>query len=159
GGGLSVHGRAGDAAAVRGAAQRVTARPALLRGDRCPQLSGRALLQLHGNEPPRRRAVDAAARLRADVRGAPRRALHGRADPPRAGRGRRAHSQRALRHALGAHAMTTDPATASATSRRTTLLGVAFSLGAAVAYGSSQVLTRQSVGQLAPPLVGSFIAL
>lgn len=54
--------------------------------------------------------------------------------------------------------MTTDAATAAA-SRRATLLGVAFSLGAAIAYGSSQVLTRQSVGQLAPPLVGSFIAL
>jgi drug/metabolite transporter (DMT)-like permease len=42
---------------------------------------------------------------------------------------------------------------------RSTLVGVAFSLGAAVAYGTSQVLTRQGVGQLAPPLVGSFIAL
>lgn len=39
------------------------------------------------------------------------------------------------------------------------LTGVAFSLGAAVAYGTSQVLTRQLVGGLASPLVGSFIAL
>ncbi len=42
---------------------------------------------------------------------------------------------------------------------RTMLTGVAFSLGAAVAYGTSQVLTRQTVSHLAPPLVGSFIAL
>lgn len=45
------------------------------------------------------------------------------------------------------------------TSARTTLAGVAFALGAAVAYGTSQVLTRQTVSHLAPPLVGAFIAL
>lgn len=44
-------------------------------------------------------------------------------------------------------------------SGRSMLAGVAFSLGAAVAYGASQVLTRQLVGGLASPLVGAFIAL
>ncbi|MGE0227870.1 MAG: EamA family transporter [Dehalococcoidia bacterium] len=43
--------------------------------------------------------------------------------------------------------------------RRTTMIGVALAFGAAVSYGSSQVLTRQGVSDLAPPLVGSFIAL
>lgn len=43
--------------------------------------------------------------------------------------------------------------------RRTTLIGVAMAFGAAISYGSSQVLTRQGVSDLAPPLVGSFIAL
>jgi drug/metabolite transporter, DME family len=40
-----------------------------------------------------------------------------------------------------------------------TVLGVLFGFGAAIAYGSSQVLTRHSVSDLAPPLVGSMIAL
>jgi drug/metabolite transporter (DMT)-like permease len=39
------------------------------------------------------------------------------------------------------------------------LTGVAFALIAALSYGSSQVLTRQGVSSLAPPLVGTFIAL
>lgn len=43
--------------------------------------------------------------------------------------------------------------------RRATLIGVALAFGAAASYGSSQVLTRQGVSDLAPPLVGSFIAL
>jgi drug/metabolite transporter, DME family len=46
-----------------------------------------------------------------------------------------------------------------AASRRTVLLGVLFALIAALSYGSSQVLTRQGVSTLAPPLVGTFIAL
>jgi DME family drug/metabolite transporter len=49
--------------------------------------------------------------------------------------------------------------TTEASSRRTTLTGVAFALAAALSYGSSQVITRQSLGGLAPPLVGSVIAL
>ena len=48
---------------------------------------------------------------------------------------------------------------AEATSRRSTLTGVAFALAAAISYGSAQVITRQSLGDLAPPLVGSVIAL
>jgi drug/metabolite transporter (DMT)-like permease len=42
---------------------------------------------------------------------------------------------------------------------RTAVLGVLFGFGAAIAYGSSQVLTRHSVSDLAPPLVGSMFAL
>ena len=53
-----------------------------------------------------------------------------------------------------------DAATATEhASRRTTLTGVAFALGAALAYGSSQVITRQGLAELAQPLVGSLIAL
>lgn len=51
------------------------------------------------------------------------------------------------------------PETSPPLTGRAMLAGVGFSLGAAVAYGSSQVLTRQLVGDLASPLVGSFIAL
>ncbi len=54
--------------------------------------------------------------------------------------------------------MSRDAASAPSTSG-SVLAGVAFSLGAAVAYGTSQVLTRQLVGGLASPLVGSFLAL
>jgi drug/metabolite transporter, DME family len=43
--------------------------------------------------------------------------------------------------------------------RRRVIAGVTFAFSAAIAYGSSQVLTRHSVSDLAPPLVGSFIAL
>lgn len=43
--------------------------------------------------------------------------------------------------------------------RSATLLGVGIAFAAAASYGSSQVLTRQGVSDLAPPLVGSFIAL
>ncbi len=43
--------------------------------------------------------------------------------------------------------------------RRQTLIGIAFGLGAALAYGSSQVLTRHTVSALAPPLVGAALAL
>lgn len=46
-----------------------------------------------------------------------------------------------------------------ATAARTRLIGILFALGAAVAYGASQVLTRRSVHDLAPPLVGTLIAL
>jgi drug/metabolite transporter (DMT)-like permease len=42
---------------------------------------------------------------------------------------------------------------------RRTLAGVAFALAAAVAYGTSQVLARRGVAELAPPLVGAFLAL
>ncbi len=42
---------------------------------------------------------------------------------------------------------------------RRTLAGIAFGLTAAVAYGTAQVLARHSVSDLAPPLVGTFIAL
>ena len=49
--------------------------------------------------------------------------------------------------------------TAAPTSRGATLTGVAFAMIAAVSYGSSQVLTRHAVTDLAPPLVGSFMAL
>ena len=45
------------------------------------------------------------------------------------------------------------------TPRRTLITGAAFALCAAMAYGSSQVLTREGIGSLAPPLVGSLIAL
>jgi len=37
--------------------------------------------------------------------------------------------------------------------------GVLFALAAATAYGTSQVITRQSVGDLATPLVGTLIAI
>ena len=43
-------------------------------------------------------------------------------------------------------------------SRRATL-GVAFAFAAALSYGCSQVLIRHSVSDLAPPLVGSMVAL
>ena len=55
--------------------------------------------------------------------------------------------------------MSTNGSAPAVPAKRTTLAGVAFSLGAAVAYGTSQVLMRQSVSDLAPPLAGSFIAL
>ena len=44
-------------------------------------------------------------------------------------------------------------------SYRTLVTGVAFALGAAASYGSAQVLTRQGIGNLAPPLVGTLISL
>lgn len=59
----------------------------------------------------------------------------------------------------------TTPVAASATpvapadARRVSLEGVAFAMIAALSYGSSQVLARHAVTDLAPPLVGSFIAL
>lgn len=43
--------------------------------------------------------------------------------------------------------------------RRTLLLGLLFGFGAAMSYGTSQVLTRYSVSGAAPPLVGAFVAL
>ncbi len=49
--------------------------------------------------------------------------------------------------------------TGAGTSRRATLTGVAFAMIAALSYGSSQVIARHAVTDLAPPLVGSFIAL
>ena len=54
---------------------------------------------------------------------------------------------------------TTTSTEAPTTTRRTTLIGVGLAFAAAASYGSSQVLTRQGVSDLAPPLVGSFIAL
>lgn len=51
------------------------------------------------------------------------------------------------------------PSSVVASSRRATLAGVGFALIAALSYGGSQVLTRQAVSNLAPPLVGTFIAL
>ncbi len=51
------------------------------------------------------------------------------------------------------------PSAAAPSSRRTLLAGVGFALVAALSYGGSQVLTRQAVSNLAPPLVGTFIAL
>lgn len=44
-------------------------------------------------------------------------------------------------------------------SRRQTLEGVAFAMIAALSYGSSQVIARHAVTDLAPPLVGTFLAL
>jgi drug/metabolite transporter (DMT)-like permease len=52
-----------------------------------------------------------------------------------------------------------DAAQPELSDRKRMIAGVAFAFGAAIAYGSSQVLTRHSVSDLAPPLVGSFIAL
>ena len=43
--------------------------------------------------------------------------------------------------------------------RRTVLVGVAFAMVAALSYGASQVLARHAVSDLAPPLVGTFLAL
>jgi drug/metabolite transporter (DMT)-like permease len=43
--------------------------------------------------------------------------------------------------------------------RRRELMGYGFALGAAFAYGAAQVLTRHSVRDLAPPLLGTTIAL
>ena len=51
------------------------------------------------------------------------------------------------------------PTPAEHTPRRTLVTGVAFALGAAMAYGSSQVITRQIIGDLAPPLTGTLISL
>jgi DME family drug/metabolite transporter len=48
---------------------------------------------------------------------------------------------------------------ANARSSRSLALGVLFGFGAALSYGGSQVLTRHSVSELAPPLLGSAIAL
>lgn len=55
--------------------------------------------------------------------------------------------------------MTPLPGTTERSATRTTLVGLAFGFSAALAYGSSQVLARHGVSDLAPPLVGSFIAL
>ena len=55
--------------------------------------------------------------------------------------------------------MTQTASAIAPTARRTLITGVAFALGAAMAYGSSQVLTRQIIGNLAPPLVGTLISL
>ena len=49
------------------------------------------------------------------------------------------------------------PSGASKTSL--SISGILFALAAASAYGTSQVITRQSVGGLATPLVGTLIAL
>ena len=44
-------------------------------------------------------------------------------------------------------------------SRRRLVTGAAFAFSAAVSYGVAQVLTRHGVSDLAPPLVGSAVAL
>lgn len=49
--------------------------------------------------------------------------------------------------------------TAEQRASRRALLGVIFAFAAALSYGCSQVLIRHSVQDLAPPLVGSMIAL
>jgi drug/metabolite transporter (DMT)-like permease len=54
---------------------------------------------------------------------------------------------------------TTTATTPRTTARSRTMMGIAFGFTAAVAYGSSQVLARQGVSDLAPPLVGSLLAL
>ena len=46
-----------------------------------------------------------------------------------------------------------------ASSRATLIAGVLFAVAAASAYGSAQVITRQVIGDLAPPLTGTAIAL
>jgi drug/metabolite transporter (DMT)-like permease len=51
------------------------------------------------------------------------------------------------------------PTATAPDSRRATLTGIAFALVAALSYGSSQVIARYAVTDLAPPLLGSSIAL
>ncbi len=53
----------------------------------------------------------------------------------------------------------TQTAAATPTPRGTQFTGIAFAFSAALAYGSSQVLTRYAIGELGSPLVGSLIAL
>lgn len=55
--------------------------------------------------------------------------------------------------------MTATTVPASTQTRNRIVLGVAFGFIAAISYGSSQVLTREGVSDLAPPLVGSLLAL
>ena len=43
--------------------------------------------------------------------------------------------------------------------RRDLIIGTAFSIGAALAWGASAVLTRQSLGGVTPPLTGAAVAL
>lgn len=43
--------------------------------------------------------------------------------------------------------------------RKQFITGLIFGFAAAMSYGTSQVLTRQGVSALAPPLVGAFVAL
>ena len=43
--------------------------------------------------------------------------------------------------------------------RRDAIIGRAFGIGAALAYGTSAVLVRQGVARLAPPLVGAAVSL
>lgn len=52
-----------------------------------------------------------------------------------------------------------DAQTAAGSARRDLIIGLLFGFGAAMSYGTSQVLTRHSVSNLAPPLVGAFVAL
>jgi drug/metabolite transporter (DMT)-like permease len=55
--------------------------------------------------------------------------------------------------------MTTPATMIRARAGNQTVAGVGYGLTAAVAYGSAQVLARQGVSDLAPPLVGSLLAL
>ena len=48
---------------------------------------------------------------------------------------------------------------AGASAPRAALVGTTYAFAAALAYGASQVLTRQGVSELAPPLIGAFIAM
>lgn len=59
---------------------------------------------------------------------------------------------------MSAHPRGTAAVEANA-ARRNLLVGLLFGFSAAMSYGTSQVLTRQGVSNLAPPLVGAFIAL
>ena len=43
--------------------------------------------------------------------------------------------------------------------KRNTFIGIAFGIVAALAYGLSSVLIKQSLADLAPPLVGAAVAL
>jgi len=43
--------------------------------------------------------------------------------------------------------------------KRNTFIGIAFGIGAALAYGAGSVLIRQGLSELAPPLVGAAISL
>ena len=47
----------------------------------------------------------------------------------------------------------------TAPSRRDATVGVGFALAAALSYAAAQVITRQAVSDVAPPLVGTFLAL
>ncbi|MPZ51004.1 MAG: EamA family transporter [Dehalococcoidia bacterium] len=52
-----------------------------------------------------------------------------------------------------------ETAEAASEARRRAILGVIFGFSAALAYGVSQVLARHTVSDIAPPLVGSCLAL
>lgn len=45
------------------------------------------------------------------------------------------------------------------TNRRKTIIGIAFGIGAAMAYGTSSVLIRRGTTMMAPPLVGAAVSM